>query len=362
MKKPSRPNLQRKQSDSKPLNLKGRYLDDKPAPRIELKSRSGNGSVTGPIKRSPHTAQSHELPMPVVSKRGIVRGANRPEIVAKSHIKDSGPVDETAANFSDEETELIYGRHSVQAALEKERTLNRIWITPQLRYDPRFHSLVNQAKANGSIVDEVDFRRLDQITDRAIHQGIAAQVSAYDYKELSELIAHAKSASEQPVLVVAEGLNDPHNLGAIVRTAEALGSQGMVIPQRRAVGITATVRKVAAGALENFPVARVVNLSRALEELKAAGFWIYGTAAKEGKAIHTVQFTGKLARPVVLVVGSEGDGLSLLIQRCCDELVSIPLRGNTPSLNVSVATGMALYEIYRQRGQLGFTLINNQGD
>ncbi|HLO51037.1 MAG TPA: 23S rRNA (guanosine(2251)-2'-O)-methyltransferase RlmB [Kamptonema sp.] len=360
MKKPSRPNLQRQHSDSKPLKLKSRDRDDKPSPRVEIKSRPGNRSAVGPIKRSPQTA--HEPPMPVISKRGIVRGGNKYETPEKSQNKDSRGVEETSTTLLEEETELIYGRHSLQAALEKERTLNRIWVTPQLRYDPRFHSLLNQAKANGSIIDEVDFRRLDQITDRAIHQGIAAQVAAYDYKELSELIANAKSASEQPVLVVAEGLNDPHNLGAIIRTAEALGVQGMAIPQRRAVGITATVRKVAAGALENFPVARVVNLSRALEELKAAGFWIYGTAAKEGKALHTVQFSGKLARPIVLVVGSEGDGLSLLIQRCCDELVSIPLRGNTPSLNVSVATGMALYEIYRQRGQLGFTMIHNQGD
>ncbi|OCR00656.1 23S rRNA (guanosine(2251)-2'-O)-methyltransferase RlmB [Oscillatoriales cyanobacterium USR001] len=375
MKKPSRPNLQRKHSDNKPL-IKGRHLEGKSAPRIEIKSRPGENISVGPVKRSPSTAKPQESPMPIVSKKGIVKTnnhkdrperaivkvSNQPEIPEKSHTRNDRSFEEPSSETLEEETELIYGRHSLQAALEKERTLNRIWVTPQLRYDPRFHSLLNQAKANGSIIDEVDFRRLDQITDRAIHQGIAAQVAAYDYKDLSQLIAKAKSACEQPVIVVAEGLNDPHNLGAIIRTAEALGSQGMVIPQRRAVGITATVRKVAAGALENFPVARVVNLSRALEELKAAGFWIYGAASKDGKPLHTVQFSGKLARPVVLVVGSEGDGLSLLIQRCCDELVSIPLKGNTPSLNVSVATGMALYEIYRQRGQLGFTLIHNSGD
>jgi 23S rRNA (guanosine2251-2'-O)-methyltransferase len=375
MKKPSRPNLQRQHSDSKPL-IKGGYTERKSAPRIEFKSRSEESSSVGPIKRSPQTGKPHELPMPIVAKKGIVRAenhrerperaivkfGNRQDIPEKSYIRDVPSTENASSDTAEEETELIYGRHSLQAALEKERTLNRIWVTPQLRYDPRFHSLLNQAKANGSIIDEVDFRRLDQITDRAIHQGIAAQVAAYDYKDLTELIASAKSACEQPVLVVAEGLNDPHNLGAIIRTAEALGAQGMIIPQRRAVGITATVRKVAAGALENFPVARVVNLSRALEELKAAGFWIYGAASKDGKPLHTVQFSGKLARPVVLVVGSEGDGLSLLIQRSCDELVSIPLRGHIPSLNVSVATGMALYEVYRQRGQLGFTLIQNQGD
>ncbi|NJK68476.1 MAG: 23S rRNA (guanosine(2251)-2'-O)-methyltransferase RlmB [Microcoleus sp. SU_5_3] len=250
----------------------------------------------------------------------------------------------------DTDTDMIYGRHAVQAALEANQVLNRIWVVPHLRYDPRFHSLLTEAKSNGSIIDEVDDLRLDYITRKANHQGVAAQVSAYEYLDLSELIAKAKSACEHPVLVVAEGLNDPHNLGAIIRTAEALGTQGVVIPQRRAVGITSAVRKVAAGALESLPVARVVNLSRALEELKEAGFWIYGTAADAGQSVDTVKFSG----PTVLVVGGESDGLSLLIQRGCDALVSIPLRGNTPSLNVSVATGMALYEIYRQRGPKKF--------
>ncbi|MCU0545639.1 MAG: 23S rRNA (guanosine(2251)-2'-O)-methyltransferase RlmB [Oscillatoriaceae cyanobacterium Prado104] len=262
--------------------------------------------------------------------------------------RDSSPAENgaTVVVQPDADTDMIYGRHAVQAALETHQVLNRIWVVPHLRYDPRFHSLLNEAKSNGSIIDEVDDLRLDYITRKANHQGVAAQISAYEYLDLSELIAKAKSANEQPVIVVAEGINDPHNLGAIIRTAEALGTQGIAIPQRRAVGVTSAVRKVAAGALENLPVARVVNLSRALEELKEAGFWIYGTAAGASQSIDTVKFSG----PTVLVVGGESDGLSLLIQRACDALVSIPLRGNTPSLNVSVATGMALYEIYRQRG------------
>jgi 23S rRNA (guanosine2251-2'-O)-methyltransferase len=243
-----------------------------------------------------------------------------------------------------EDNDLIYGRHPVLTALESERELNRIWITTRLRYDPRFHHLLLQAKENGTVIDEVEPRRLDQITDRANHQGIAAQVAPHEYIELPDLIAQAKSVSD-PVIVVAEGITDPHNLGAIIRTAEAIGAQGLVIPQRRASGITSTVVKVAAGALENFSVARVVNLSRALEELKEAGFWIYGTASTASEPLHTVKFSG----PIVLVIGSEGEGLSMLTQRSCDVLVSIPLLGKTPSLNASVAAGMALYEIYRQR-------------
>ncbi|MUL38851.1 23S rRNA (guanosine(2251)-2'-O)-methyltransferase RlmB [Gloeocapsopsis dulcis] len=243
-----------------------------------------------------------------------------------------------------EDNDLIYGRHPVLAALENQRHLNRIWITSRLRYDPRFHSLVTQAKENGAVIDEVESKRLDQITHHANHQGIAAQIAPYAYSDLGELIDQAK-ATESPVIVAVEGITDPHNLGAIIRTAEAIGAQGLVIPQRRAAGITSSVMKAAAGALENFPVARVVNFSRALEELKEAGFWIYGTAATASQPLHTVQFSGS----IVLVIGAEGEGLSLLTQRCCDVLVSIPLLGNTPSLNASVAAGMALYEIYRQR-------------
>jgi 23S rRNA (guanosine2251-2'-O)-methyltransferase len=240
---------------------------------------------------------------------------------------------------------LIYGKHSVLAALEGERSLNRIWILPHLRYDHRFHGLLTQAKANGAIVDEVEVARLNQITQFGNHQGVAAQVAPYEYVDLGELIDQAKAKTEHPVIVVADSITDPHNLGAIIRTAEALGAQGVVIPQRRAVGVTSTVMKVAAGALEKLPVARVVNLTRALEELKEAGFWIYGTAAEMSQSIHTVEF----AKATVLVIGSEGDGLSLTTQKSCDVLVSIPLQGSTPSLNASVAAGMALYEIYRQR-------------
>ncbi len=442
MRKFTRPNSSRSNSDSKPFQSEGRRQDSQPSsPRFERKPRPDTRGVDAPQKRSTFAPQSREMPVRAIFKRRV-DADGQPEIRRNNHFKDrdsspqesrgnyyqdrdrdsspqparnnfrdrdrdsspqparnnfrdrnrdsspqesrgnyykdrdrdkdnspqefrgnhfrdrdkdrdTRPVD-TASNTvvqPDADTDdMIYGRHAVQAALETNQVLNRIWVVPHLRYDPRFHSLLTEAKANGSIIDEVDDLRLDYITRKANHQGVAAQVSAYEYLDLSELIAKAKSACEDPVIVVAEGLNDPHNLGAIVRTAEALGAQGMVIPQRRAVGITSAVRKVAAGALESLPVARVVNLNRALEELKEAGFWIYGTAAGVGQSLETVNFSG----PTVLVVGGEADGLSLLIQRGCDGLVSIPLRGHTPSLNVSVATGMALYEIYRQRGPKKF--------
>ncbi|WP_460204766.1 23S rRNA (guanosine(2251)-2'-O)-methyltransferase RlmB [Scytonema sp. NUACC21] len=301
-------------------------------------------------QRQPKTAGETNSGQPLI-KKGKRVISRRPAIKgAAKVIPNAAP--RKNRNFSEspiparpqEDIDLIYGRHPVLSALESERNLNRIWITSRLRYDPRFHSLILRAKENGTIIDEVEPKRLDQITVSANHQGIAAQIAPYAYLDLTDLIERAKSVND-PVIVVAEGIEDPHNLGAIIRTAEAVGAQGMAIPQRRAVGITSTVMKVAAGALENFPVARVVNLHRALEELKAAGFWIYGTAATASEPLHSVNFSG----PTVLVIGSEGEGLSILTQRYCDYLVSIPLQGKTPSLNASVAAGMALYEIYRQR-------------
>ena len=246
---------------------------------------------------------------------------------------------------SEEDNDLIYGRHPVIAAMKSDRQLNRIWITAKLHYDPRFHSLLVEAKANCAIIDEVENLRLNQLTQGANHQGVVAQVAPYTYKELEDLIQQAKAQRTDPVIVVLDSITDPHNLGAIIRTAEAFGAQGLIIPQRRAVGITSAVMKVAAGALEHFAVARVVNLSRCLETLKKEGFWIYGTAAGQGKSIHELDLRG----PVCLVIGSEGDGLSLLTQRHCDQLMEIPLGGKTPSLNASVAAGITLYEVYRQR-------------
>lgn len=284
-------------------------------------------------------------PVKIKSKGVLANPIRRPrpaDAPRRQHPPISQPL--PAPKQIAEDSDLIYGRHPVLSALESQRGLNRIWITARLRYDPRFHHLLLQAKENGAVIDEVEPKRLDQITDGANHQGIAAQISPYSYIELHELIAQSKTVND-PVIVVAEGITDPHNLGAIIRTAEAIGAQGLVIPQRRAAGITSTVVKVAAGALENFPVARVINLGRALEELKEAGFWIYGTAVTGSEPLHTVNFSGA----IVLVVGSEGEGLSMLTQRSCDVLVSIPLLGKTPSLNASVASGMALYEIYRQR-------------
>ncbi|NJN03707.1 MAG: 23S rRNA (guanosine(2251)-2'-O)-methyltransferase RlmB [Leptolyngbyaceae cyanobacterium SL_1_1] len=303
--------------------------------RKPIRHSSGSDRPRPRPKRSPQ--QPRQRQDPASPQRHIAP----PKRVNVEQVEPDSLLDE--ASQPDEE-ELIYGRHAVEAALSGDRTLNRLWINTKLRYDSRFHPLLSEAKSNGTVIDEVDHRRLSQITQGANHQGIVAQVASYDYIDLDVLIEQAKARARRPVILAADSITDPHNLGAVIRTAEAMGAQGLVIPQRRAAGITATVAKVAAGALEYFAVARVVNLVRALENLKASGFWIYGTAADSGQAIHTAEFT----TPTVLVIGAEGGGLSLSVQHICDVLISIPLQGQTPSLNASVAAGMALYEIYRQ--------------
>lgn len=309
---------------------------------------------------SSHSSRPHK-PGSRPQRRNVRRfTSNRPQSkrssdrdAAKNYRGDRAipekPIKPKTASSSDNEPQespdLIYGRHSIEAALENKRPLNRLWVNSRYRYDGRFLSLINEAKASGVVIDEADPRRLNQIAQGQNHQGIIAQVAAYDYWELETLIAHAKNQSSRPVLLAADSITDPHNLGAIIRTAEALGAQGLVIPQRRAAGITSTVTKVAAGAVEHFPIARVVNLRRALETLKAENFWIYGLSTEASHMIQTVEFNDA----TVLVIGAEGDGLSMIVQQSCDSLVSIPLTGKTPSLNASVAAGMALYEIYRQQ-------------
>jgi 23S rRNA (guanosine2251-2'-O)-methyltransferase len=276
------------------------------------------------------------------------RGGNSSDRPAYSRNNRGGWQDPPAPEITEEEvSDYLYGKHSVFTAIENERQINRIWVLSKLRHHPAFFTLIDRAKANGTVVDEVDAQRLGYLANGGNHQGIVAQVAPHDYIELEELIAQALATSDRPVIVVADGITDPQNLGSIVRTAEALGAQGVIIPQRRAVGITSTVLKVAAGALEHLPVARVVNLSRALAQLKEAGFWIYGTAADAEQAIYDVDFSTR--HPVVLAIGSEGEGLSLLTQKGCDSLVSIPLSGKTPSLNAANAAAMCLYEISRQR-------------
>lgn len=272
---------------------------------------------------------------------GRDRSGSRPLIVA---VEAQGSAGEAERHSNEPAADLIWGRHSAQAVLESGRPIHRIWCTTEMRFSPKFLQLLREAKASGVLVEEVTWARLGQLTGGAVHQGIALQTAAAETLDLPTLIEGCAAIEEPSLLMAVDGLTDPHNLGAIVRSAEALGAHGLVLPQRRSAGLTGSVAKVAAGALEHLPVARVVNLNRALDTLKREGYRVVGLAGEGTVSLEEADLDG----PLVIVTGSEADGLSMLTRRNCDQLVRIPLRGATPSLNASVATALLLYEVARR--------------
>ena len=269
------------------------------------------------------------------------RGGKRPS----SPRLDDKPRGESSPHAAEAVADdLLWGRHATQAALEAGRPIHRIWCTSELRSASKFLQLLKDAKSSGVLVEEVTWARLGQLTGGAVHQGIVLQTAAAETFDLEDLVKGCSALDEAPLLLALDGLTDPHNLGAIVRSAEALGAHGVVLPQRRSAGLTGSVAKVAAGALEHLPVARVVNLNRSLETLKTSGYRVIGLAEEGDLTLEEVDLEG----PLVIVTGSEGQGLSMLTRRHCDQLIRIPLRGVTPSLNASVATALCLYEVARR--------------
>ena len=243
-------------------------------------------------------------------------------------------INSNVRNFDD----WIWGKHSVLAALNSKKPINRIWCTSEIFSSEKFFLLLRELKSKGVLIEEVSWSRLSQLTSGAVHQGVALQTASSQTLSLDKLIDRSKSMSMNPIFVVLDGITDPHNLGAIIRSAEAFGCKGIIIPQRRSAGLTGTVAKVAAGALEHIPVSRVVNLNRAIDELKKNGFLILGLSGDGQVSIS--EFDQK--SPLVVVVGSENKGISLLTQKKCDYLLKIPLKGKTSSLNASVAAAISL--------------------
>ena len=240
-------------------------------------------------------------------------------------------------NFDD----WIWGKHSVFEALVSERAINRIWCTSEIFSSEKFYILLKDLKSKGVLIEEVSWNRLSQLTFGASHQGVALQLSCSKTISLEKLIGLSKKNSVNPIILALDGITDPHNVGAIIRSAEAFDCKGIIIPQRRSAGLTGTVAKVAAGALEHLPVSRVVNLNRALEELKKNSFLIVGLSGDGQLTIS--KFHEKT--PIVVVVGAEDKGISLLTQKKCDFLLKIPLKGKTSSLNASVAAAISLFHL-----------------
>jgi len=240
-------------------------------------------------------------------------------------------------NFDD----WIWGKHSVFETLISERAVNRIWCTSEIFSSEKFYILLKDLKLKGVLVEEVSWNRLSQLTFGASHQGVALQLACSKTISLNKLIEISKENSVNPIIVALDGITDPHNVGAIIRSAEAFDCKGIIIPQRRSAGLTGTVAKVAAGALEHFPVSRVVNLNRALDELKKNGFLVIGLSGDGNNLISEF----KENTPLVVIVGSEDKGISLLTQKKCDFLLKIPLKGKTSSLNASVAAAVSLFHL-----------------
>jgi len=235
----------------------------------------------------------------------------------------------------------IWGKHSVYEALVSKRAINRIWCTSEIFSSEKFYILLKDIKSKGVLLEEVSWKRLSQLTFGASHQGVALQLAHSKTISLEKFIDFSKKKSPNPIVLALDGITDPHNVGAIIRSAEAFDCNGVIIPQRRSAGLTGTVAKVAAGALEHLPVTRVVNLNRALEELKKNGFLVIGLSGDGQLPISS--FHEKT--PLVVIVGSEDKGISLLTQKKCDFLLKIPLKGKTSSLNASVAAAISLFHL-----------------
>jgi 23S rRNA (guanosine2251-2'-O)-methyltransferase len=240
--------------------------------------------------------------------------------------------------------EYIGGKHSVLEALRSERTIHKIWITETMNKQ-MIHALLDEAKQRGVLVQTMDKRKMDQLVEGVSHQGVIAQVAAYSYVEVEDLLNRAAELQQDPFLCILDEIEDPHNLGSILRTAECTGVHGIIIPKRRSAGLTASVSKISAGAIEYIPVARVTNLAQTIDQLKAKGIWIAGTDASAKQTI----FQASFSMPIALVIGNEGKGLGRLVKEKCDFLLQLPMVGHIHSLNASVAAGVTMYEVFRQR-------------
>lgn len=240
-------------------------------------------------------------------------------------------------------SEQIEGRNAVLEAFRSGKCVDKLFILDGCQDGP-VRTIAREARKTDTIINYVSKERLDQLSETHAHQGVIAQVAAYDYSTVDEILARAEEKGEAPFLIILDNVEDPHNLGAIIRTANLAGAHGVIIPKRRAVGLTSTVAKTSAGAINYTPVAKVTNIVRTIEELKEKDIW-FVCADMGGETMYDLDLTG----PMGLVIGNEGEGVSRLVREACDFTASIPMKGDIDSLNASVAAGVLAYEIVRQR-------------
>lgn len=237
----------------------------------------------------------------------------------------------------------IEGRNAVLEAFRSGKTIDKLFVLDGCQDGP-VKSIIREAKKTDTIINFVDKERLDRLAGTGHHQGVVAQAAAYEYAEVEDILKAAKDKGEAPFIFILDEIEDPHNLGAIIRTANQAGAHGVIIPKRRAVGLTATVAKTSAGAINYTPVAKVTNISKTIEDLKKQGMW-FVCADMDGTTMYDLNLTGSIG----LVIGNEGSGVSRLVKEKCDFVASIPMKGDIDSLNASVAAGVLAYEIVRQR-------------
>jgi len=250
---------------------------------------------------------------------------------------------EQAAPVEENENQLE-GRNALTEALRSGRTIDKVFIASG-ETDRGLQRLAAEAKEAGAVVVPVDRRKLDAMSDTRAHQGVIALAAARAYYSIDDILQEAADRGQAPLIVICDELSDPHNLGAILRSAECAGAHGVIIPKRRSVGLTAVVAKSSAGAVEYMKVAKVTNINAAITELKEKGVWIFGTAAEGSIPMYQADLTG----PTAIVIGSEGQGMSRLVEKNCDVTVHIPMKGRITSLNASAAASILLYEAVRQR-------------
>ena len=241
----------------------------------------------------------------------------------------------------------IEGRNAVLEAFRSGRTIDKLYVLDHCQDGP-IRSILREAKKHDTIINYVQKDRLDQLSETGKHQGVIAVSAAYAYAQVADILEAAAKKGEPPFIFILDGIEDPHNLGAIIRTANLAGAHGVIIPKRRAAGLTPTVAKTSAGALNFTPVAKVTNLTAVMKELKDQGMW-FVCADMDGTAMYDLDLTG----PIGLVIGSEGEGVSQLVKKNCDMTASIPMKGDIDSLNASVGAGVLAYEIVRQRMKKG---------
>jgi len=244
---------------------------------------------------------------------------------------------------NEEESLVIYGRNAVLEAFRSGKTIDRLYVQEGVA-DGTLQSILRTAKKTDAVINFVNKDRLNKYAEGDKHQGVVAMAAAYNYAEVEDILNAANEKGEPPFIIVLDDIEDPHNLGAIIRTANQAGAHGVIIPKRHAVGLTATVARTSAGAINYTPVAKVTNISRTIEELKEKGIW-FACADMSGELMYNCNLTGAIG----LVIGSEGSGVSRLVKEKCDFVVKIPMFGQIDSLNASVATGVLSYEIVRQR-------------